>query len=606
MAWDGQMTDERAPAEHRDNLFAPLPCDPGTHGRFDARSRLRVGSASSGCICGGIAALATGVSVGAGLLFATTYGRGAMLPGGASGSLAWWQKAVVYQIYPHSFQDSDGDGVGDLEGIRRRLDHLSWLGIDAVWISPFYRSPMVDFGYDVSDFCDVDPLFGRSTISTGLSPRRIARIRVILDYVPNHTSDKHAWFAESRPLGTNPKRDWYIWRDASPDGSPPTNWVSNFGGSAWTLGRRYGSILLPRLSERAAGSELAQPGRQTGDAGRVALLAGARRRRVPRRRDPPTSSRNDLIRDDLPNPRQEQGIPNTKRLKRVFAADRPETHGFVADLRAALDEGYGDRVLIGERYLPVARVMAYYGGKRPGFHLPFNFLLLHTPWHARSVEAAIDNMTILLPEGAWPNWVLGNHDEPRVASRIGEAQARVAAMLMMTLRGTPFVYYGDEIGLPNTPITDDGLRDPVSATLGQALGRDPQRTPMPWDESDHAGFTTGRPWLPLGPDQRVRNLARMRSDERSILHLYRRLIALRRREPALAEGSYEPVGYRRGLLGYRRRARGQDLSIVLNLDAAGETANLSHPGRISCPPISTAVARPSPRGSISGRMKALS
>jgi alpha-glucosidase len=502
-----------------------------------------------------------------------------MLPGGASGSLAWWQKAVVYQIYPHSFQDSDGDGVGDLEGIRRRLDHLSWLGIDAVWISPFYRSPMVDFGYDVSDFCDVDPLFGTlDDFDRVVAEAHERGIRVILDYVPNHTSDKHAWFAESRSSRTNPKRDWYIWRDASPDGSPPTNWVSNFGGSAWRWDDATDQFYYHAFLNEQPDLNWRNPAvrRAMLDVLRFWLGRGVDGFRV----DAITNLvEDDLLRDDPPNPRQEQGIPDAKRLKRVFAADRPETHGFVADLRAVLDEA-GDRVLIGEAHLPVARVMAYYGGKRPGFHLPFNFLLLHTPWHARSVEAAIDQYTILLPEGAWPNWVLGNHDEPRVASRIGEAQARVAAMLIMTLRGTPFVYYGDEIGLPNTPITDDGLRDPVSATLGQALGRDPQRTPMPWDESNHAGFTTGRPWLPLGPDQRMRNLARMRSDERSILHLYRRLIALRRREPALAEGAYEPVGYRRGLLGYRRRARGQDLSIVLNLDAAGETANLSHPGRI--------------------------
>jgi alpha-glucosidase len=490
--------------------------------------------------------------------------------------LAWWQTAVVYQIYPRSFQDTDGDGVGDLEGIRRRLDYLSWLGIDAIWISPFYRSPMKDFGYDIADHCDVDPLFGTlEGFDRLLAEAHRHGIRVIVDYVPNHTSDRHPWFAASRAARDSDKRDWYIWRDGGPDGAPPNNWQSNFGGSAWTWDEAtrqfyYHAFLReqPDLNWRNPAVRAAMM-----DVLRFWLARGVDGFRV----DAVSNLVEDaLLRDNPVGTIYTVGMPHTHR---VFTNDRPETHQFIAEMRAVLDEA-GDRVLIGETHLPVARVMAYYGAKKPGFHLPFNFLLLHVPWNAHSIEAVIDQYTILLPEGAWPNWVLGNHDEMRVASRVGGAQARVAAMLLMTLRGTPFVYYGEELGLFDTDLPDEKMRDPVAHSLDRTLGRDPQRTPMPWTGEAHGGFTAGDPWLPLGRDVAAHNVAALRADKCSILQLYRALIALRRREPALHAGTYEPAACRNEVIAYSRQAAGSILSILLNISEEEKQVPLPAPGRV--------------------------
>lgn len=412
---------------------------------------------------------------------------------------SWWQNAVVYQVYPRSFQDTNGDGIGDLNGVRARLDYLDWLGIDAIWLSPFYPSPMADLGYDVSDFCNVDPVYGTLADFDRLLGEAHARgIKVILDYVPNHTSDQHPWFADSRSSRDDPKRNWYVWQDPRPDASAPNNWSSRFGGSAWEWdqGSRqfyYHAFLKEQPDLNWRNPEVQ---RAMADVLRFWMKRGADGIRV----DAVANLiEDDLLRNDPPHPDCRGEALDRERLRYVFTKDRPETHGCVAHMRAVLDE-FDDRVMIGEAHLPIARIMAYYGGKRPGFHLPFNFILLHTPWDARSIEAAIDQYTILLPEDSWPNWVLGNHDEPRVASRVGEQQARVAAMLLMTLEGTPFIYYGDELGLRDARIPVHLVRDRSASDLHHIRGRDPQRTPMPWDDGRHGGFSDAEPWLPLGGD----------------------------------------------------------------------------------------------------------
>ncbi len=486
---------------------------------------------------------------------------------------AWWRNGVVYQIYPRSFQDSDGDGIGDLPGIRRRLDYLADLGVDALWVSPFYPSPMADFGYDVADYyCDVDPRFGSLADFDALVAAVHARgMKLIVDFVPNHTSTQHPWFLESRSSRDDPKQDWYLWRDPAPDGGPPNNWLSNFGGPAWTFdaasGQYYCHLFL------AAQPDLNWRHPEV----RVALLEALRfwlRRGV-------DGFRLDVIyhvvkdvhfRDNPANPGFVEGMDPVHRLLPVYTADQPEVAQVLAEMRRVVDE-FSDaasaRVLVAETYLPIERLGAYYGadaaGNLLGAHLPFNFHLIGTPWNAASIDALVRAYEAALPAGAAPNWVLGNHDRSRVASRTGARSARLAAMLLLTLRGTPTMYYGDELGLEDVAIEPQDVQDPFEKNQpGLGLGRDPVRTPMPWSNAPHAGFTTGRPWLRLNDDWPGRNVLAQAADDRSILQLYRRLIALRRRHPALHRGEWLPLGVEGSTLAYAREHAGERLVVVLN------------------------------------------
>ena len=479
----------------------------------------------------------------------------------------WWQRGIVYQVYPRSFQDSDGDGVGDLRGIVSRLDYLRWLGMDAVWISPIYPSPMADFGYDVSDYCGIHPMFGTMEDFDHLLEEAHARgIKVVLDFVPNHTSEQHPWFRESRSSRDSPKRDWYIWRDPAPGGGPPNNWLSNFGGPAWTLdeatGQYYYHAFLkeqPDLNWRNPEVEAAML-----DVLRFWLERGVDGFRV------------DVIwhlvkdrefRDNPPNPAWTPEQRPYDALHKTYSTDQPEVHDVIARMRSLFDE-YDERVLIGEIYLPVERLVKYYGEEQPGAHLPFNFQLILAPWDARHIARLIDEYEAALPPDGWPNWVLGNHDQHRIASRVGPEQARVAAMLLLTLRGTPTLYYGDEIGMHDVEIPPDRVQDPFEKNVpGKGLGRDPERTPMQWDGSGHAGFTRGEPWLPIADDYRIINVEAERDAPRSTLTLYKRLIDLRRGEPALEVGRFEPVSAEHDVLAYIRRARRgeSDFLVALNL-----------------------------------------
>ncbi|MBV9772731.1 MAG: DUF3459 domain-containing protein [Gemmatimonadetes bacterium] len=471
--------------------------------------------------------------------------------------------------------DADGDGVGDLAGIRARLDYLRWLGVDALWISPFYPSPMADFGYDVSDHCGVDPLFGTMADFDALLAEAHARgLRVILDYIPNHTAAAHPWFVESRRSRDSPKRDWYIWRDPAPDGGPPNNWRSAFGGSTWewdeATGQYYLHIFLreqPDLNWRNPQVEAAML-----DVIRFWLDRGVDGIRVDAVQN---VIKDELFRDNPPNPEYVAGPGRDPfdSLLRVYSGDRPEVHDVIARMRGVLAEYGPDRVLIGEIYNRVERLVAYYGEGGRGCHFPYNFQLVTLPWDARAIDAAVRRYEELLPPGAWPNWVLGNHDRHRIATRAGAAQARVAAMLLLTLRGTPTLYYGDEIGMHDVEIPPERVQDPWEKNLpGIGMGRDPERTPMQWDDSPNAGFTTGTPWLPVAEDFTEVNVQRERDDPRSLLSLYRRLIELRRAEPALHAGAYEPVEAKGDVLAYVRSGEGRRFLVALNLGA--ETQSL--------------------------------
>lgn len=482
-------------------------------------------------------------------------------------AIQWWQRAVIYQVYPRSFADSNGDGVGDLAGITSHLDYLAWLGIDAIWISPIFPSPMADFGYDVANYVDVDPLFGSLADLDRLLAEAHARgIRVLLDFVPNHTSDQHPWFLESRSSRDSAHRDWYVWRDPRPGGSPPTNWLSNFGGPAWTWDEEtqqyYYHAFLPQ-----------QPDLNWRNPEVRTALEGVLRFWLDRGVD---GFRVDVIwqlvkdaefRDNPPNPAYGPALAPHHRLVSLYNADRPEVHEVIRGLRAVLDE-YPERVMLGEIDLPIERLMSYYGESGGGVHLPLNFLLLITPWDPARIDEAIRRYEAALPAYGWPNWVLSNHDTPRVATRSGDAQARVAAMLLLTLRGTPTVYYGDELGMRDVPVPPDRERDPFGLRLpGQGFGRDPQRTPMQWSTATNAGFSDVEPWLPLDTEYATRNVEVERDDGDSMLRLYRRLIELRR-TPALAVGSLECLPQDGDVVSYIRRGADASFLVALNM---GET-----------------------------------
>ncbi|HEY0592556.1 MAG TPA: alpha-amylase family glycosyl hydrolase [Thermoanaerobaculia bacterium] len=486
----------------------------------------------------------------------------------------WWQRGVIYQIYPRSFQDSNGDGIGDLNGIASRLDYLQWLGIDALWLSPIYPSPMADFGYDVADYVGIEPMFGTLEDFDRLLEQAHARgLKVILDYVPNHTSDRHAWFEESRSSRDNPKRDWYLWRDPAPGGGPPNNWQSVFGGSAWELDQATGQYYYHAFLRQQPDLNWRNPDVQEAmlNVIRFWFDRGVDGFRI----DVIWHVIKDVeLRDNPINPdyRPEQS-PHRRFLER-FNVDQPEVHDIIRKMRAVSD-GYPERVLIGEIYLPLERLVAYYGPGGAGVHLPYNFQLVELPWQARTISKAINTYEALLPEFAWPNWVLGNHDQSRIATRVGSEQARVAAMLLLTLRGTPTIYYGDEIGMSDVPIRPDQVQDPYEKNVpGLGLGRDPQRTPMRWNATPGGGFTAGEPWLPIGPDLERVSVEAERDDPRSILSLHRDLIAIRRREPALEIGAYAPLEAAGDVVAFVRKHGARVLFVVLNLGSRTESFDL--------------------------------
>jgi alpha-glucosidase len=515
-------------------------------------------------------------------------------PADGAHGLAWWQRGVVYQVYPRSFQDADGDGIGDLPGILSRLDHLVDLGVDAIWISPIYPSPMADFGYDISDFTSIDPVFGDLAQFDRLLAAAHARgLRVILDFVPNHTSDRHPWFIDSRSSRTSDKRDWYVWRDPAGDGGPPNNWLGEFGGSAWTLdaatGQYYYHAFLPEqpdLNWRNSAVRAAML-----DVLRFWLDRGVDGFRV----DAVHHLIEDLqLRDNPPDPDWRPGQSPARRLVRLHTVDQPEVHGEVAMMRHVTDGYDRDRVLIGEVSLPIPELMKYYGQGVAGFHLPFNFHLIKSEWKPGVIAPLVETYERAMPRRGWPNWVLGNHDRPRVASRIGPAQARVAAMLLLTLRGTPTIYQGEEIGMTDVPIPPDQVHDPWEKNVpGQGLGRDPERTPMQWDASARAGFTAGEPWLPLAADFATVNVAAQAADPHSMLSLYRALIALRRVEPALTIGSHLRAVAEGDLLILDRAWRGRRITVVLNFSGEPGSFSLAATGPVEIL-LSTALDRSGP------------
>ena len=507
----------------------------------------------------------------------------------------WWKKGVVYQIYPRSYQDSNGDGIGDLNGILSRIDYIhETLGVDAIWLSPIYPSPMADFGYDIADYCDVDPMFGDLAAFDRLVAAAHERgLKVIIDYVPNHTSDRHRWFIESRSSRDNPKRDWYIWRDPKPDGSEPNNWGSFFGGPAWTLDKATGQYYMHQFVPE-------QPELNWRNPEVVEAMLDVLRFWMKRGVD---GFRMDVVgllikdaelRDNPPNPNAPAGLPANDifgRQLHTYSEDQEEVHGLIKQIRATLDE-FPDTVGIGELWGDLPRWVRYYGENGDELQLPFNFRLMWQPWSAEAMRRSVDDLEAAVPSFGWPNYVLGNHDQIRLATRFGgQPQARVAAMLLLTLRGTPTVYYGDEIGLENGVIPPHKIQDPQGINLGAHRSRDVSRTPMQWDASENAGFSTVEPWLPTSEDRATRNVAAQLNDPDSILALYRRLLAFRKDSAALQIGTYRPLDTSAsGVFAYLREHDGQRILVALNF--TGKPWRLALPelghGRVA---VATNVAR---------------
>lgn len=499
----------------------------------------------------------------------------------------WWKQGIIYQIYPRSFQDSNDDGVGDLPGITSRLDYLQWLGIDAIWLSPIFPSPMADFGYDVADYCDIHPLFGTlADFDKLLAEAHTRGIKLLLDLVPNHTSSEHRWFLEARSSRDNPRRDWYIWRDAKPDGSPPNNWTSAFGGSAWEWDAATGQYYLHSFLKE-------QPDLNYRNPEVIAAMQDVIRFWFDRGVD---GFRVDVI-DWMIKDAEFRDEPDP--YNRVYSAFRPEVHDIIRQFRRVFDE-YPDRVMVGEvNYFGTPAYLAgLYGSKTENggdmLHLPFNFRLILTPWFAADVREAVEIYEAALPEHGWPNYVLGNHDQARLASRIGLEEARMAAMLLLTLRGTPFIYYGEEIGMENVSIPQEAVQDPYGINV-PGMSRDPERTPMQWDDSQNAGFSAGRQtWLPVAANYKTINVEKQRDETRSMLALYRRLIAYRRESAALRLGDYRSVtgeGIPSDCYVYLRIYAGQRVCIALNLGVRERELDIKFAGKIA---LSTQLDRSEP------------
>jgi alpha-glucosidase len=505
----------------------------------------------------------------------------------------WWETTVIYQIYPRSFQDTTGNGIGDLPGITKRLDYLAdTLGVGAVWVSPFYPSPMADFGYDVSDYTAIDPMFGTmEDFDELLAAVHERGLKLIIDWVPNHTSDQHQWFVESRSSRDNPKRDWYVWRDAKPDGSLPNNWLSSFGGPAWEYDGATGQYYLHSFLTRQPDLNWRNPEVQEAmfDGIRFWLDRGVDGFRIdvahvmmkdPELRDNPP------VPDDWQRRFKDHG--EYDRYLHIHDKGHPDIHQLFRDFRALLDSYQPERYSVGEIHIADWDEWAtYYGTELDELHMPYNFSLVHTPWDPAEVASRVNEIEAAVPDGGWPNYVLGNHDETRLATRFGEEAARVAAMLLLTLRGTPTIYYGDEVGITETDIPPEHQQDPWGRTLPGA-GRDGCRTPMQWGTSPNAGFTQGDPWLPLTGDRATRNVETQLSDPRSLLNLYRGLLRYRESSTPLLVGDYRQIGAPDGVFAYQRTVPGESLMVVLNFSGDAKRIDLESTGTIA---ISSGPAR---------------
>jgi alpha-glucosidase len=495
-------------------------------------------------------------------------------PGVNMKDFLWWQDGVIYQIYPRSFSDSNGDGMGDLAGITARLDYLADLGIDAIWLSPFYPTPDKDFGYDVSDYTNVDPRFGSLADFDQLVAEAHQRgIRIILDLVLNHTSDQHPWFLESRSSLMNPKRDWYIWRDH------PNNWQASFGGKAWEFDSLTGQYYLHLFTKEQPDVNWRNPEVRKAqlDVFRFWLGRGA------------DGFRLDVFNayfkhPDLPNNPPKIGLRGFDRQRHIYDIDQPEMMPFLNEMRAQLDT-FPERYAVGETYFASPqKTVSYCGPNRLHAAFSFDFTThdLSYPWNPHWViKQVLKREKNLNAAGVWPTTVLSNHDLPRAASRYSpgedDTQAFLAMALLLTLRGTPFMYYGEEIGMRDIHLKRNEILDPPGKKYWPLYkGRDGCRAPMQWDDSAFAGFSSHKPWLPLHPDYQERNVSTQQIDPGSLFTFTKKLLALRKEIPALCRGEFEPLDSVPGMLAYMRRSEEQSVLVAMNF--SGRQVTFSRPG----------------------------
>jgi alpha-glucosidase len=516
------------------------------------------------------------------LCLALSFSQAQKSPANADGH-QWWQNAVFYEVYPRSFADSNGDGIGDLKGIESKLDYLEQLGVDAIWITPCYPSPQVDFGYDVSDYENIDPMYGTlADFDHLVQAAKQHHIRIIMDFVINHTSDQHPWFLDSKSSRTSAHRDWYIWRDGKPNGQPPNNWISGFGGSAWkfdaTTGQYYYHFFAtaqPDLNWRNPAVEKAMF-----DVTRFWYkhgVSGFRLDAVDLLFEDPKLHDNPV----LPG-KDEMGDPN---MKNKYNDKLPENHEVLRRLRSVADES--DAVLVGETYTDsAAELKEYYGAHNDEVQLPMDFMFctlnkLSAPGFRKQIALAEST-------GGWPTYVIGNHDMPRSFVRYGDGKhndqiAKLMAAMYLTLRGTPIMYYGEEIGMENNdPKRKEDVKDPIGITGWPAdKGRDGERTPMQWDGTANAGFTTGTPWLPVPASVTTHNVATELSDPNSILQFYRQLLLLHHQNQALVDGDYIALNQNDpNVLSYLRRYKNEAVLVALNMSGTAQhvSFNLSSEG----------------------------
>jgi alpha-glucosidase len=522
----------------------------------------------------------------------------------------WWRRAVFYQVYPRSFQDSNGDGIGDLQGVIDRLDYLNdgtdqSLGVDAIWLSPTFPSPMKDFGYDVSDYCAVHPDFGDlATMDRLIAECHRRGIHLLLDYVPNHTSEEHPWFVESRSSRTSAKRDWYVWRDARPDGSLPNNWMAVFGGPAWEVDEASGQYYLHSFLNE-------QPDLNWRNPEVVEAMHNVLRFWLDRGID---GFRIDVMgmvlkdpamADNPPNPRFREGGIDFERFLWVNNRNHPDVYEAARGIRRVLDE-YPGAMAVGEVFGRPDEIAAFYGNEHlDGLQLAFNFKFIssdgefqYTRWDADAFRAIVSRAEESLPAGAQPCYAFGNHDRSRLLSRVnedgrGRERARAAALLLLGLRSSPFLYYGEEIGMEDVEIPEHRLQDPARFRYH---GRDPERTPMPWDASPGRGFSSAEPWLPYGRPEI--SVAAQLGDPDSLLSLYRRALRVRRAEPALHSGRLRLLESGADVFAFVREAQGGD-PVLVAVNTAVEERTIELPAGFERVLLATVRAL---EGQVGGRL----
>jgi alpha-glucosidase len=490
----------------------------------------------------------------------------------------WWQHAVFYELYPRSFADSNNDGVGDLNGITSKLDYLKQLGVDAIWITPCFPSPQVDFGYDVSDYENIDPMYGNLKDFDRMQAEAKKRnIRIILDFVINHTSDKHPWFVDSRSSRTAAHRNWYVWKDSKGPGQPPNNWESTFGHSAWQLDPKtnqyyyhYFYIQQPDLNWRNPKVESAMF-----DVTRWWYKRGVAGFRL---------DAVDTLFED-PDLRDNPVLPGTNKYGDPNMEDKydkklPEVHEVMRGLRKVADE-YGS-VLIGEAYTnSFEELKEYYGDHNNELQMPMDFMFMKV--NQLSAPEFRKQIAGVEASGGWPVYVFSNHDNVRAYVRYGDGKhndaiAKLLAGLYLTLRGTPILYYGEEIGMTNNdPKRKEYVKDPIGITgWPEEKGRDGERTPMQWSDTENAGFTKGKPWLPVPDSYKSHNVATESKDSESVLQFYKKVLALRHQNRALLDGEYIPLNQDDpNVLSYLRKYKEQAVLVVLNLSSEAQKAGLN-------------------------------